>query len=365
MWACLERGRGEGTPSTLGQRMRTPRFGLTHSLARRSKARRGSAASVARRCDSPRDLSDHRAEVRAILSLRSYYLGCPFWSFGAWNGSLYTRDARPQDRLAQYGRVFNSVEGNTTFWSVPSADSVRRWADAVDDDFRFCFKLPRTITHEAMLCDVERDVDAFLHALEPMGERLGPVLIQLPPAFGPNRLDDLERLLRFVPSARDWAVELRHLAFFDDAASARTVDELLVEHGCDRVVMDTRALRSGDPEHPEVRSALHEKPDLPLRPEPLGRNPLVRFVGHPTDVPNDPYLDEWAGRISGWIESGKTPYFFMHTASNRRTPEFARDLHRRIAERIDVGELSDFPGERGERADGQLALPGLGAPGRG
>ncbi len=76
------------------------------------------------------------------LPLRRYHLGCPFWSFGDWNGRLYTPDARPADRLAQYARVFNAVEGNTTFWSAPSAESVRRWRDAVDESFRFCFKLP-------------------------------------------------------------------------------------------------------------------------------------------------------------------------------------------------------------------------------
>jgi uncharacterized protein YecE (DUF72 family) len=220
--------------------------------------------------------------------------------------------------------------------------------------------VPRTITHDAMLRDVERELEAFLGALEPMDQRVGPVLLQLPPAFGPHGLDDLERILGHRPADRPWAVELRHRAFFDDDAIAEEADAMLVEHGCDRVVMDTRALRAGDPTHPEVVAALHQKPDLPLRPEPLGQSPVVRFVAHPAPMPNDPFLDEWAGRIASWIEAGRTPYFFVHTASNQRTPELARDLHRRIAERVDVGELPVFPGERGERADGQLALPGLG-----
>ncbi len=292
------------------------------------------------------------------VPLARYALGCPFWSFPGWNGSLYSRDARPADRLPQYARVFNAVEGNTTFWSVPSPRSIERWRDAVPPGFRFCFKIPRAITHERMLRDCEAPLEDFLTAIAPLSGRLGPLLVQLPPAFDPSRVPDLLAFLARIPLP--WAVELRHRAFFDDAETARRIDDLVAEHGGDRVVMDTRALRAGDPEHPEVVAALHEKPDLPLRAEPVGRRPLVRFVGHPHRPTNDPYLDEWAARVAGWIVAGRVPFVFVHTASNRRTPEVARDLHARIAARVapgvDVGSLPDFPGERGEQANGQLEL---------
>ena len=290
------------------------------------------------------------------MALRRYALGCPFWSFGDWNGGLYTRDARPGDRLAQYARVFNTVEGNTTFWSAPAADTVLRWRDAVGDDFRFCFKIPREITHDRMLQDSQERVSEFLDALDPLRGHLGPFLVQLPPSFGPNFLPDLERFLDFVPDDLQWAVELRHRAFYENEAVASDGDALLRQHGCDRAIMDTRALRAGDPKHPEVEGALHQKPDLPLRPKPIGARPLVRFVGHPTEAPNDAFLDEWAERVAGWTLQGLQPFFFVHTASNLRTPQLARELHRRISLRVEAGELPGFPGESGEQADGQLEL---------
>lgn len=292
------------------------------------------------------------------MAIDHYRLGCPFWSFEAWNGSLYSRDARPADRLAQYARVFPTVEGNTTFYSVPSARSVARWREAVPAGFRFCFKLPRAITHDAQLLDAKAPLERFLAAVAPLGERLGPFLIQLPPKFGPERLPDLEAFLDGLPGELDFAVELRHRDFFDDAALAGHADEILAERGCDRVVMDTRALRAGDPRHPEVLAALHAKPDLPLRPDPVGRRPLVRWVGHPEPAANEPYLAEWAERVAGWIDRGLEPFFFVHTASNLRTPEVARDFHARVAARAqaDVGSLPGFPGECGEQADGQLEL---------
>jgi uncharacterized protein YecE (DUF72 family) len=294
--------------------------------------------------------------TRPLPGPAGYALGCPFWSFGGWNGGLYTRDARPGDRLTQYARVFNTVEGNTTFWSVPSARSVERWREAVPPGFRFCFKVPREITHERMLLGADGELFRFLEALEPLRENLGPFLVQLPPAFGPRRLRDLEAFLDGLPETLHWAVELRHRAFYDDPVAAGEADDLLLELGCDRAIMDTRALRAGNPRHPEVLAALHKKPDLPLRPEPVGRRPMVRFVGHPEAAPNDATLDEWAERLAGWIAGGLEPYFFVHTASNLHTPQVARDLHRRIARRLDVGRLPDFPGESGEQADGQLPL---------
>ena len=292
------------------------------------------------------------------MAPQHYALGAPFWSFEHWNGGLYTSDARPGDRLRQYARVFDAVEGNTTFYSAPSPQSIERWCEATPPGFRFCFKLPREITHDRMLVDAKEPTEAFLAAMEPLRDRLGPFLLQLPPKFGPGRLPDLEAFLDGLPRGHAWAVELRHRAFFDDAALAGHCDELLAERGCDRVMMDTRALRAGDPDHPEVRSALHDKPDLPLRPEPVGRRPMVRFVGHPDAAINAPFLEEWATRLADWIARGLEPIFFVHTASNRRTPQLARELHRRIAARApkDVGDLAPFPGETGERASGQLAL---------
>jgi uncharacterized protein YecE (DUF72 family) len=258
-------------------------------------------------------------------AVKAYGLGAPFWSFPGWNGSLYSADARPQDRLRQYARVFNAVEGNTTFWGVPSARTVGRWRDAVPESFRFHLKLPREITHERQL-------------------------------EGTGRLGVLEGFLRSLPRDRCWSVEVRHPAFFSDARAAAEVDALLAAHGCDRVMTDTRALRAGDAGHPEVIAALHKKPDLPLRPEPIGSRPMVRFIGHPNAATNEPWVEEWADRVAGWIAGGLQPSFFVHTASNLRTPELARTLHQRISARVAVGQLPPFPGECGEHADGQLPL---------
>lgn len=284
-------------------------------------------------------------------------LGCPFWSFADWRGSLYPRDARPPDFLAQYGRVFDAVEGNTTFYHAPTPETVARWGEATPDGFRFCFKLPQAITHERGLTGVLPLAESFLDTMAPLGEKLGPFMIQLPRRFGPRELERLERFLDGLPGEFDYAVELRHPDFFDpERPVAARADELLANRGVARVVMDTRPLRAGASDHPDILEARHKKPDLPLHLEYTGEPPLLRVVFHPEADVNEPFLDEWAVRLAGWIARGVSPVFFVHTPSNLRTPELARDLHARVAARVELDALADFPGERGETAQGQLSL---------
>ncbi|MCB1809466.1 MAG: DUF72 domain-containing protein, partial [Candidatus Competibacteraceae bacterium] len=97
----------------------------------------------------------------------NYYLGCPLWSNPAWVGGLFKRGARPQEFLTQYAEVFSTVEGNTTFYALPRAETVLRWREATPDHFRFCCKFPRTISHDASLRHVNRETVDFLDRLSP------------------------------------------------------------------------------------------------------------------------------------------------------------------------------------------------------
>ena len=106
--------------------------------------------------------------------IETLHLGLPFWGFEGWQGALYARDSRAADYLGQYARTFNAVEGNTTFYAEPMHATIERWAAETPDDFRFCFKLPRTITHDAMLRDVTSQALSFLERLRPLAGRLGP-----------------------------------------------------------------------------------------------------------------------------------------------------------------------------------------------
>jgi len=274
------------------------------------------------------------------------HIGLPFWGFDGWQGGLYARDARSSDYLGQYARVFNAVEGNTTFYAEPSTASVARWAAETGEDFRFCFKLPRAITHDAMLRDAWPRTRDFLERMRPLGPRLGALMIQLPPGFGTAELpDDL-----------CFAVELRSPELVQEGLPARLAEEILASRGIGRVIMDTRPLRDGPGDHPDILAARHKKPDLPVREEALTPDPVVRIVFHPEPEVNEPWLDRWARRLALWIRAGQRPLVFVHSPSNRESPAIARELLRRVGELEGVGSMPAWPGESGESVSGQLAL---------
>ncbi len=91
-----------------------------------------------------------------------YFLGCPVWASARWQGNLFTRHAKRDQWLSQYSQVFNAVEGNSTFYALPSKDTAQRWVDTTKPPFRFVLKFPQTISHEHRLVNAEAETEAFL-----------------------------------------------------------------------------------------------------------------------------------------------------------------------------------------------------------
>lgn len=266
-----------------------------------------------------------------------YLLGLPAWAFPGWRGRYFTD--RPS-QLASYARVFNTVEGNTTFYRTPDADTVARWREAVaGTHFRFCFKLPREVTHER-----RPDLPAlgrFLQAIAPMEPNLGPLLLQFPASVGPQQLPLLHTLFSQIPGDWDGVVEVRHRAFFDDPAPLAS---LLDRYGFGRVVLDSRPLYRGDTSHPEVAVALHEKPDLPVLPEVANGLAFVRLVLHPDPNYNDRYIDEWAIHAARYLEAGHRTIMMIHCPNNLHCPPFAVKFHRALQRQVPgLGRLPAWP----------------------
>lgn len=280
------------------------------------------------------------------MTIQHYYLGCPVWSNKAWVGELFAPNAKHGDFLTQYTSVFNTVEGNTTFYGMPTATTVARWKDDAPDTFHFCFKFPKAITHDKKLRGAEAETDLFLETLAPLGPRLGPFLIQLPPFFGVKDMKVLESYLRALPTDYQYNVEVRHRDFYDDGTHEREVNELLRDLAVDRVHMDTRALRAAPADFSQdAIEAQERKPNLPTRFYAVSDLPMVRYISHPDADENDPWLTEWADVVATWIDEGKTPYFFVHNPDDFYAPRIARRFHQLLAQRADVGTMPPWPAE--------------------
>lgn len=270
------------------------------------------------------------------------------WANADWRGSLYPAYGSQDATLVDYARVFSAVEGNTTFYSgEPRADIVSAWARQAPPGFRFCFKLPASLTHERRLRDVEAELDSFLASLAPLQDRLGPVMVQLPRDFGPDELPQLDRLLARWPATIPCAVEVRHREFFHKGATEVVLNRLLISHGVDRVMLDVRALFS-TPSLGDARliKAQGEKPKRPLHVISTGERPLVRFIAHVDEAINERYFEPWCERLILWIKQGKTPFLFVHTPDNRQAPQLARRLYAQLSRHAtELPGLMPFPGE--------------------
>jgi uncharacterized protein YecE (DUF72 family) len=127
--------------------------------------------------------------------------------------------------LNRYAQVFNSCEINSSFYRPHKKETWERWTKSVPADFRFSVEAPRTITHEAKLNCSAGVLSAFLEQIKFLGDKLGPVLIQLPPSleFDRTRAGEFLTLLRQAYGG-DVVWEPRHKSWFSNH-----VDDLLKE----------------------------------------------------------------------------------------------------------------------------------------
>lgn len=141
------------------------------------------------------------------------YIGTIGWTYKDWSGPFYPHDLEQKDFLVYYAQVFNALEIDTTFHGIPRPEVVTSWYTKTPESFRFTAKLPKAITHERGLVDVDELLTPFLSSIALLGPRLGCLLVQLPP--GLHRTDvTVSRVAAFLnvlpTSDFRFAVEFRH-----------------------------------------------------------------------------------------------------------------------------------------------------------
>lgn len=146
------------------------------------------------------------------------YIGTAGWSIPKEQASQFPGAGT---HLERYARRFNAVEINTSFYRPHRQSTYARWASGVPAGFRFAVKAPKEITHTSRLVGVEERLERFLEEVAGLGDRLGPILVQLPPSL---RFDpDVAR--RFFNALRERfngsvVCEPRHPSWFTPEAEA-------------------------------------------------------------------------------------------------------------------------------------------------
>lgn len=210
-------------------------------------------------------------------------IGTSGYSYKEWKGTFYPEDLKAAGMLGFYAQHLGTVEINNTFYRMPTVKLLGAWASQVPETFRFVLKVSQKVTHFKRLKDVEGEVEYLVKTVGTLGEKLGALLVQIPPNF--KRDDErLKRFLGLLPADIRAALEVRNPSWLDPGVYA-----LLEQH---RVAL--------------VASQTDEEPDPSIvRTAPWGYLRLRKSEYTPAE------LAGWAEKIAaqGWEEAF---VFFKH-----------------------------------------------------
>lgn len=237
------------------------------------------------------------------------FLGTSGFSYKEWTGSFYPAGMRGQGMLGFYAARFNSVEINSTFYRFPPSEMLGRWREHTPAGFVFSFKAGSRITHRLRLVGAGEETTDFLDRLGDLGERLGPVLFQLPPYL--RRDGRLRDFLALLPGAgRRVAFEFRHSSWY----VPETFEELAAA-GAGFCLADGTGL----PTDPETLGAAARV---------AGRAGFAYLRLRGADY-TDEDLARWAGFTRGRLDFGDAYVYFKHE-EEARGPEYAAAFGRRL-----------------------------------
>lgn len=146
-------------------------------------------------------------------------VGCQGWNYADWTTKaggesiFYPRGTKSNEMLENYARIFGTIEVDSTFYAIPPVSAVENWYKKTPEDFTFSLKMPQEITHEYGLREPSFVIlDEFCERMRLLKEKLGAVLIQLPPNFEASKenAQALREFLAYLPKDIRFAVEFRN-----------------------------------------------------------------------------------------------------------------------------------------------------------
>lgn len=153
--------------------------------------------------------------------------GCMGWSYDDWVGPFYPPGTGQRDFLCLYSLVFDTVEVDSSFYSMPSQPMIEQWKHRTPEDFRFTLKLPKDFTHEGRLLTNQFAMEEFERLALILEPKLACVLVMLPPSSRYEQMfEQLKNLLDTMSNRIRYAVEFRHRSWFRPE-----VYDLLAERG--------------------------------------------------------------------------------------------------------------------------------------
>lgn len=259
---------------------------------------------------TPKTLS---AKINTPLEV---YVGPPEWGLKEWVGNAYPPGTKAKDFFQNMARSFSTVEFNSLFYAIPGPEKVRDWKEKVREDFKFCPKFPKSITHDKKLVNAEKETEEFYNAIAGFGNNMGRSFMQFSEYFQPNQLKNLDKYLRTVkPENLQVSVELRSEKWFSDKILWQDTCAMFQELGVGTIITDTAGRRD------VVHMTLTDN------------SLMLRFLSNDLEPTAYSRTDDWCFKIKDWIDKGlKTVYIFVHTHDNIHVPDLARYWVRKLNE---------------------------------
>jgi uncharacterized protein YecE (DUF72 family) len=244
-------------------------------------------------------------------------IGTQGWNYDAWVGPFYPPRTRATEYLTIYARAFDTVEVDSTFYAIPAAKTVRAWAQRTPDDFTFSLKLPQEITHERRLRGVDEVAAEFFERARELGPKLGPILIQLGPDFGPVELPAVAQFLPKLPRDISFAIEFRQRGWIHDGVLA-----LLAEHNVALALSDGRWI----PRKQMMQLASRPTADFTYLRLMGADQSIVDYSRIQVDRTRE--LEAWAAVLWPYAEMQRLAYVYVNNHFAGHSPQSGRDLQR-------------------------------------
>lgn len=231
------------------------------------------------------------------------YIGTSGWNYDHWKGAFYQEDLPDEKLLEYYCDKFKTVEINNTFYQLPEKKILIKWKDTVPDDFVFSVKASRYITHMKNLKDPEDSLPSFLRRIDVLGDKLGPILFQLPPKWDLN-IERIEKFIKALSSDYRYAFEFRDSNWFDDR-----IYEALEKRNLSFCIYEMQQKKSPQKiTSNSVYIRLH--------------GPDGKYKGKY----DKEYLKKWAEKIKNWGKDGKEVYLYFNNDQSGYAPQNAMEL---------------------------------------
>lgn len=149
--------------------------------------------------------------------MQQVFIGTSGWNYDHWRGPFYPEGLAKARWLQHYAQNFTTVEVNATFYRSMQPSVFQKWRSSTPDGFLWAVKANRIITHIRRLRDPEEYLARFMESLAPLGDKLGPILFQLPPSLAFDA-DLVRSFCRLLPAGRRYTIEARHRSWISDTA---------------------------------------------------------------------------------------------------------------------------------------------------